>query len=191
MFDPKTKSISFIEASGEHTEILSDCRITQVNSKERPADVPYMSDDGKVVLAGNLKIQLEMCLVQDLFLHVEDKVSLRIRLDIDRPSALGDYNPAARLKMISRHGRAFKTIGTHVVNGYADVIDIGIAPEDLAHHKPDTNSGNALVNIIFEEDDTPQTPIKINRITVSTEKAIKYEVTPDSEGPKTLRVVRK
>mmetsp|Transcript_35512 Transcript_35512/g.43500 ORF Transcript_35512/g.43500 Transcript_35512/m.43500 type:complete len:89 (+) Transcript_35512:316-582(+) len=88
------------------------------------------------MLGPNLKIQLEMCLVQEMFLREEDKVALRIRLEIERPS--GDMNPAANLQVISRHGRAFNgVVPKYVVNGNSDVIDIGLEPASLAHNKPD------------------------------------------------------
>lgn len=44
--------------------------------------MPYLID-GKAVIAPNLKIELEMCLVQEIFLEEDDKVGLRIRLEID------------------------------------------------------------------------------------------------------------
>ena len=134
-YDPASRSVAFMDPVGQYTELFSYCRIVQQDSKDRANLLPYI-DGGKAVLGPNLKIQLEMCLVQDIFLREEDKVALRIRLEIERPAA--DCNPAANLQVILRHGRAFNgVVPKYVVNGNADVIDIGLEPCSLAHNKPD------------------------------------------------------
>ena len=148
--DPQTKSISFVNAEGRYLSLFKDCKIIQVDTKERANEVPYLTDE-MAMLAPNLKIQLEMCLVQDLFLKVEDKVALRIRIEIERPSTADDYNPVAHLKIISRQGRSWHGIGKVVVNGNDEVIDYGIEPLNLAHKKPHQNEGNAAVGIIFDD----------------------------------------
>lgn len=178
-FDPASRSVAFLEPIGQYTDLFSYCRIVQQDPKSRPNELPYI-EGGKAVLAPNLKIQLEMCLVQEIFLREEDKVALRIRLEIERPA--GDYNPAANLQVISRHGRAFNgVVPKYVVNGNADVIDIGLEPASLAHNKPDQNEGNANVNIIFDEKETPKAPLKIKGIIVSTQRALLCE-TPQEDA---------
>ena len=116
--------------------------------------IPTVSKSGNTVLGPNLKLMIEMSLVESVFLEEDDRVALRIRLEIEKP-APGSYNPAAYLQVVSRHGRNFHNIlPRYVVNGEADVIDIGIMPGNLAHSRPDLEEyeGSANVNIHYDDE---------------------------------------
>ena len=78
-----------------------------------------------------------MGLAQDMFLNEEDKVILRIRIEIVRPGLVVDHRPIARLKLVSRQGYSYHDVGKYTVNCSSDVIDFGIEPQNLAHKKPD------------------------------------------------------
>lgn len=101
-------------------------------------------------------------------------MALRIRIEIEKPAA-GSYNPAAFLKVISRHGRTFNNvIPRYIVTGEADVIDIGILAGNLAHSREDQNEGFANVNIVYDglTEGAPQTPVTIKRVSVGTTRAM-------------------
>ena len=67
-YDPSSRSVAFLEPVGQYTELFSYCRVVQQDAKDRANLLPYV-ENGKAVLGPNLKIQLEMCLVQDIFLR--------------------------------------------------------------------------------------------------------------------------
>ena len=70
------------------------------------------------------------------------------------------------------------------------MIDIGIEPLNLSHKKLDQNEGNAQINFMFDVQEASKKSLKINRISVSTCKALVFEGSSDS-GPKTMRMLAK
>ena len=119
---------------------------------------------------------MELNLVEKVFLREEDKVGVRIQIEIEKPAA-GSHGPACFLKVVSRHGRVFNNImPRYVVTGDADLIDIGILPGNVAHSRPETahDEGYANVNILFDDSEAPKANLVIKKITVSTVKHFSF-----------------
>lgn len=110
-----------------------------------------------------------------IFLEAQDKVALRIRLEIERPA--DNWDPAASLKVLSRHrgGHIMCPIEDLTVLGKADVIDIGLQPSWVAKNTKDSLEGNANISFVYYEkgkDPARNRNIKIKNIIVSTERAL-------------------
>ena len=84
----------------KYSKVISSCRVRKTAS-DIPGR-PSMSG-GAVLLGPNLKLELTMYIVQQIFLKQNDGVTFRVRLEIEIPSDKS-YSKVAELDIFSKIG---------------------------------------------------------------------------------------
>ena len=140
--------------------------------------VPALQQDGLVKLAPNLKLELAMFLVEDLFLAAGDDedVLLRVRLDIEKASA-DPFEPVADLKVITKGQQFVPFHNTHIqrVYGCTEVVDFGfqknVLSANLESMDPDQWT-DSDIKVVYETSPTSTQPIIVKKITVYTQRPL-------------------
>ena len=92
--------LDFKAPTGQYSHFYVSAKIVQ-QDKGPELLVPKTSEDGGIILGPNCKIDLRMYIVQKLF--VDDKVVLRVRLEIEG-STRGSCDQIAQLQVLSKIG---------------------------------------------------------------------------------------
>ena len=140
--------------------------------------VPALQQDGLVKLGPNLKLELALFLVEDLFLAAGDDedVLLRIRLDIEKASA-DSFKPVADLKVITKVQQFVSFHNTHIqrVYGCTDVVDFGFQKNVLAVNQESMQPEqwtDTDIKVVYEESEVSTQPIVVKKITVYTQRPL-------------------
>ena len=111
---------------------------------------PSCTDREKAILGNNIKIDLSMYLVKQLFF--DDNIVLRVRLEIEGAQEGATDQIASLMVLSTPETRSPVRIYDSIpVYGSTKAVDFGVEPINLCKNSRDTNAGESLVTIIFDE----------------------------------------
>ena len=108
--------------------------------------------DGNIKLGPNLKLNLAMYLVEDLFLSQNEDVLLRVRIEIKQHS--DSFDKIASLKVLTNAtGQRFENTHSYTVYGKTQVIDFGFRKSMVAiNTRGDQTNGESSIIVVYDDE---------------------------------------